>query len=79
MQHDLQDQWRALQAEHQAAEEAFARAHEALARRIEQARTGQKAPRPLPEVMQAKDKAAEALADARQAVERFRKLHPEFR
>jgi hypothetical protein len=79
MQHDLQDQWRALQAEQRAAEEAFARAHEALAKRIEQARGGGKDLRPLPEVMQAKDRASEALADARASVERFRKLHPEVR
>jgi hypothetical protein len=79
MQHDLQDQWRALQAEHQAAEAAFTQANEALLKRIEQARGGEKNLRSLPEFMQTKDKAAEALLDARRAVERFRKLHPEFR
>ena len=77
MQHDLQDQWRALVAEHEAAQAAVTQAHQALAKRIEQARTPTKGLRPLQEFMEANDRAAEAAMKAKRAMERFKREHPE--
>jgi hypothetical protein len=79
VQHDLQDQLRALLADQLAAQEAADRARSALAKRIQAAREQQKTVRPLKEFMEANDSATEALNAARKAVERFRKLHPEVR
>ena len=79
MQHDLEDQLRALLAEQQAAREAADRAREALLRRIQASREGHKAARPLQDFLAANDRAGEALTQANQALERFRKAHPEAR
>jgi hypothetical protein len=77
MQHDLNDQWRALLADQQGAQAAAARARQELTRRIEQARAGAKGLRPLPEFLEANERAAEAVVKAKKAVERFSKEHPE--
>ena len=77
MQHDLQDQWRALVAEHQCAQEALTRAHQALNDRIGEAKAGGKNLRPLPEFLDANERAGEAVAKARRAMDRFKKEHPE--
>lgn len=77
MQHDLEDQLRALQADHQAALDASNSAREALLRRIQAAKNSQQSVRPLQEFLLANDQASAALTRARQALERFAKAHPE--
>ncbi|MDB5805985.1 MAG: hypothetical protein JWN73_3307 [Betaproteobacteria bacterium] len=77
MQHDLKDQLRALKADHQSALDAANSAREALLRRIQAAKDGQQAMRPLQEFLLANDQAGAALTRARHALERFAKAHPE--
>ncbi len=77
MQHDLEDQLRALLAEHSAARDADNSAREALAGRIQAARERQKTARPLQEFLEANDRAGAALGQAERALQRFRKAHPE--
>jgi hypothetical protein len=77
MQHDLEDQLRALLADQRAAQDAANQAREALAARIQAARDGRKTDRPLKAFLEANDRATEALTRATQALERFRKAHPD--
>ncbi|HEY4374395.1 MAG TPA: hypothetical protein VGN52_20910 [Burkholderiales bacterium] len=79
MQHDLTDQLRALRADLQAAEEKASRARFDLTQRIQYARAGAKEMRPLKDFLEANDRANGALHDARRALERFKRLHPETR